>query len=63
MFLDYQALISRLEKDIDLNLDNILKENIGIRIKNDIFITNSNPIDLLKYVPIEIDQIEKLMFK
>ena len=46
-----------------MNQDNILKENIGIRIKNDIFITNSNPIDLLKYVPIDIDQIEKLMFK
>ena len=39
----------------------IIKEKIGIRIENDILITSGNPIDLMKDIPIEIKDIEKLM--
>jgi Xaa-Pro aminopeptidase len=39
----------------------IAEENIGIRIENDILITDNEPIDLLASEPIEIDDIERLM--
>ena len=39
----------------------IPKENIGIRIENDILITNSIPIDLMSDIPIEVEEIEDLM--
>lgn len=39
----------------------IQEENIGIRIENDILITDGDPIDLMKNVPIEIDEIERLL--
>ncbi len=41
----------------------IREENIGIRIENDILITKGDPIDLMKDIPIEIDEIEGLMSK
>ncbi len=39
----------------------INEENIGIRIENDILITNNEPIDLMSDFPIEIEEIESLM--
>ena len=39
----------------------IRKEKIGIRLENDILITNDEPIDLMSDIPIEIDEIERLM--
>ena len=36
-------------------------EAIGIRLENDILITKNDPIDLTKDIPIEADEIEKLM--
>ncbi len=39
----------------------IPKENIGIRIENDILITQSTPIDLMADIPIEAEEIEDLM--
>ncbi len=39
----------------------IPEENIGIRIENDILITDGEPEDLMKDFPIEIDEIEELM--
>jgi Xaa-Pro aminopeptidase len=39
----------------------IINEKIGIRIENDILITNGIPIDLMEDIPIEIEDIEKLM--
>jgi len=36
-------------------------EAIGIRLENDILITKKGPIDLTKDIPIEADEIEKLM--
>ncbi len=40
----------------------IAEEAIGIRIENDIMV-NDIPVDLMKNIPIEIDEIEKLMAK
>ena len=38
----------------------IPEENIGIRIENDI-VVDDEPIDLMKNIPIEVEEIEKLM--
>ena len=39
----------------------IPEEGIGVRIENDILITASGPEDLMKNIPVEIDEIESLM--
>lgn len=39
----------------------IPEESIGIRIENDILVTESGPIDLMGHVPIEVEEIEALM--
>ena len=39
----------------------IKEENIGIRIETDVVITENGYIDLMPNIPIEIDDIEKLM--
>ena len=39
----------------------IREENIGIRIENDILITEDQPIDLMENIPIEISEIERMM--
>lgn len=39
----------------------IPEENIGIRIENDILITDSGNIDLMQSIPIEVEEIEELM--
>ncbi len=39
----------------------ISEENIGIRLENDILVTEDGQIDLLANEPVEIDEIEKLM--
>ena len=36
-------------------------ENMGIRLENDILITNSTPVDLMAGIPIEPDEIEEWM--
>jgi len=41
----------------------ILEENIGIRIENDILITDEGPVDLMATIPIEVEEIEALMAK
>jgi len=41
----------------------ISEENIGVRIETDILITDDEPIDLLKDIPVDVDEIEKLMSK
>ncbi|MCX6231609.1 MAG: aminopeptidase P N-terminal domain-containing protein [Bacteroidetes bacterium] len=41
----------------------IKEEKIGIRIENDILITKQGPVNLTKSIPMEIDEIEKLMQK
>lgn len=39
----------------------IAKEGIGIRIENDVLITKDGNIDLMKDIPIEAEEIEKIM--
>lgn len=39
----------------------ILEEEMGIRIENDILVTNDVPFDLMRNIPIEIEEIEDLM--
>ncbi len=39
----------------------IKEERIGIRLENDILVTDDGPIDLMKHIPIEADEIEELM--
>ncbi|MBU1013269.1 MAG: aminopeptidase P N-terminal domain-containing protein [Bacteroidetes bacterium] len=39
----------------------IKEEGIGIRLENDILVTEEGPVDLMKNIPIEPDEIEALM--
>lgn len=39
----------------------IPEENLGIRLENNILVTDNGPIDLFKNIPIEADEIEELM--
>lgn len=39
----------------------IREEKMGIRIENDILVTNGKPQDLMKHIPIEADHIEEIM--
>lgn len=41
----------------------IPQESLGVRIENDILITKAGPIDLMKNIPIEAQEIEELMNK
>ena len=41
----------------------IPEENLGIRLENDILITDNGPVDLMKDIPLEVDEIEALMNK
>jgi Xaa-Pro aminopeptidase len=39
----------------------IPKENLGIRIENNILITENGNIDLMDDIPVEIEEIESIM--
>ena len=39
----------------------ILEENLGVRLENDILVTEKGPNDLMKTSPIEVEEIEDLM--
>jgi Xaa-Pro aminopeptidase len=39
----------------------IPEENLGIRLENNIVITEGGNIDLMKNIPLEADEIEALM--
>ena len=39
----------------------IPEENVGIRLENDILITDDEPVDLMENIPIEPEEIEKFM--
>ena len=41
----------------------IPEENLGIRLENDILITDFGPKDLMRNIPLEVDEIEALMAK
>ncbi|MEE2931784.1 MAG: aminopeptidase P N-terminal domain-containing protein [Bacteroidota bacterium] len=39
----------------------ILEENLGVRIENDILISKDGSVDLMKNIPVEVEEIEQLM--
>jgi len=39
----------------------IREENLGVRIENDILVSESEPVDLMSNIPIEADHIEEIM--
>ncbi len=39
----------------------ILEEGLGIRLENDVLVTDGDPVDLMRNIPIEADEIEELM--
>ena len=39
----------------------IREEGIGIRLENDVLVTSGDPDDLMKNIPIDLDEIEELM--
>lgn len=39
----------------------IARENLGIRLENDVLITDKGPVDLMEEIPIEAEEIEDLM--
>ncbi|MDG2164701.1 MAG: M24 family metallopeptidase, partial [Flavobacteriales bacterium] len=39
----------------------IPEENLGIRLENDILVTENGPIDLMENIPLEVEAIEALM--
>jgi Xaa-Pro aminopeptidase len=41
----------------------IKEEGIGVRIENDILITENRPKDLTANVPVEVEEIEEIMNK
>ena len=41
----------------------IREENLGIRIENDILITDKGTLDLMRNIPVEAGEIEELMNK
>ena len=41
----------------------IPEDQLGIRLENNILVTKKGPVDLMKNIPIEADEIEKLMKK
>ncbi|MDA3906837.1 MAG: aminopeptidase P N-terminal domain-containing protein [Bacteroidales bacterium] len=41
----------------------IPEESLGIRLENDILITENGPVNLMENIPIEIEEIERLMSK
>jgi Xaa-Pro aminopeptidase len=41
----------------------IPEEGIGIRIENDILVTKNGPVDLMKHIPVEVEEIEAIMAK
>ena len=41
----------------------IKEEKLGIRLENDILVTKKGPVDLMKNIPVEAEEIEELMHK
>lgn len=39
----------------------IREEGLGVRLENDILVTDNEPVDLMASIPIEVDEIEALM--
>jgi Xaa-Pro aminopeptidase len=41
----------------------IADEGLAVRLENDILVTENGPVDLCSHVPIEPDDVERLMAK
>lgn len=41
----------------------IREENLGIRLENDLLMTDNSPINLMQNIPIEVEEIEQIMAK
>ncbi|MBE9485038.1 MAG: M24 family metallopeptidase, partial [Bacteroidetes bacterium] len=39
----------------------IREENIGIRIENNILLTKDRPVNLTEQIPVEVEEIERMM--
>ena len=39
----------------------IREENFGIRLENDVLVTDDKPFDLMENIPLEAEEIENLM--
>jgi Xaa-Pro aminopeptidase len=39
----------------------IPEEGLGVRLENDVLVTESGPVDLMAHIPIEAEEIEALM--
>ena len=39
----------------------IPEENLGVRLENDILVTENGPVDLMENIPLEVEDIEALM--
>ena len=39
----------------------IREENLGIRLENNVLVTDDKPFDLMENIPLEADEIESLM--
>ena len=37
------------------------RESLGVRIENDILVSDSEPIDLMEGIPVEANHIEEIM--
>lgn len=63
---DYGSRFQTLEPGMILTCEPgiyVREEGIGIRIENDILVTEDEPIDLMQNIPVEAEEIEELMSK
>ncbi|MGB0525065.1 MAG: aminopeptidase P N-terminal domain-containing protein [Flammeovirgaceae bacterium] len=61
---DYGSNYHKLEPGMVFTVEPgiyILEEGLGVRIENDVVVTEDAPFDLMRDIPIEVEEIEELM--